>query len=257
MLAILLFASTPALHLVLPRPVAPHAAFGRHLSTSRRPLPPMCSLQPPQGESESRPKWWLWQQLHKRWHSIVGAAAIGSTSAFCAFSCDASAAFAAAPAPRAGTSTTYKKTKFKTKKVKKSNGNSALGTMVMIGGVSFWAYTSAKDEDAEEQKRIKVETEKMDKLAKEFTDIDEQVTTDEDMLASLKERMSNSTSAKEGTEGDDIRGAQASDMPPPMDSNGGAAVVEPPLPEPEDEPPALASDADVDMLKKMFGSDDN
>ena len=32
----------------------------------------------------------------------------------------------------------------------------------------------------------------MDKLAKEFTDIDEQV-TDEDLMASLKKRISNST----------------------------------------------------------------
>ena len=93
-------------------------------------------------------------------------------------------AFAAAPAPKTSSSTTQKKKKTGTKKKirKSSGGNTALGTMGMIGGVTYWAYASAKAEDEEEQKRIKKETENMDKLAKEFTDIDEQVTVDEDLM---------------------------------------------------------------------------
>ena len=70
--------------------------------------------------------------------------------------------------------------------------------MGMIGGVTYRAYASAKAEDEEEQKRIKKETENMDKLAKEFTDIDEQVTADEDLMALPKKRMGNSTDAEGG-----------------------------------------------------------
>ena len=41
----------------------------------------------------------------------------------------------------------------------------------------------------------------MERLAKEFTDIDDQVTVDEDLMASLKQRMGNSTATSDGEGG--------------------------------------------------------
>ena len=133
--------------------------------------------------------------------------------------------------------------------------------MVMMGGFAYYSWSSARAEDEEETIRIKDETEKMERLAKEFTDIDEQVTVDEDLMASLKKRMGNSTDNTTATgEG----GADGGAPPAPTgggDSGGGAAVLEPPsaapapAPEPAEEPPT-ASAEDIARLNKMFGMGD-
>ena len=217
---------------------------------------PRCAAAPTCREPASPPLGWR-RQLQQRWRSALAAVALGGASAMVG----TPPAFAAAPAPKTSSSTTQKKKKTGTKKKirKSSSGNTALGTMGMIGGVTYWAYASAKAEDEEEQKRIKKETENMDKLAKEFTDIDEQVTVDEDLMASLKKRMGNSTDAEGGG-----GGGGGDDSPPPeppvMDSGGGAAVLEPPSDAPSasapEEPPAMANDDDIARLNKMFGMGD-
>merc|ERR1719198_982908 len=98
----------------------------------------------------------------------------------------------------------------------------------MTGGFVYWSYVSAKDEDEDEQKRIKKESERLESLAKEFTDIDEGVGTDEDMFASLRKRMQNGT-----------------------DDGEGAAVLEPPTDDAPEEP-KTASPEDIERLKRMF-----
>jgi len=107
----------------------------------------------------------------------------------------------------------------------------------------------------------------MERLSKEFTDIDEGVTVDEDLMASLKKRMGNSTETKGDNEGSsDGPSMGPGDDPPPVDSpGGGAAVLEPPGASsagpdepPTDDPPSpnLGSASDIDALNKMFGMGD-
>merc|ERR1719198_832153 len=124
----------------------------------------------------------------------------------------------------------------------------------MTGGFVYWSYVSAEDED--EQKRIKKESERLESLAKEFTDIDEGVGTDEDMFASLRKRMQNGTDDGEGGDEGPGMGPPPDDpMPPPptLDSGGGAAVLEPPTDDAPEEP-KTASPEDIERLKRMFGS---
>ena len=200
-----------------------------------------------------------WRQvLQQRWRGVLGAVTVCSATMLMRVpGAGPEPAFAASTT--ATTTKTVKKTAstkaMKRKKAQKQ-GNGAVGTLVMIGGVGYWAWSSAAKEDEEEQERIKEETEKMDRLAKEFTDIDEGVTADADLLASLKERMGKSNATK--TDGDDdITGSDDGSGPggaPTMDSGGGAAVLEPP---PEDvEAPDLPAQADIDRLNKLFGMGD-
>lgn len=60
-------------------------------------------------------------------------------------------------------------------RAKKSGSNSGLATIALAGGVTYWSMRIAKVEDEEEQDRIKTETENMERLSKEFTDIDDDV----------------------------------------------------------------------------------
>lgn len=129
----------------------------------------------------------------------------------------------------------------------------------IIGGFTYWSYVSAKDEDEDEVKRIKKESERLDSVAKEFTDIDGGVGTDADMLASLQKRMLNQTEDGEGPgEGPGMGPPPDGPMPspPPSDSGGGAAVLEPPSDDAPEEP-KTASPEEIARLKRMFGGADD
>ena len=81
-------------------------------------------------------------------------------------------------------------------------------------GLTYWGLRAAATEDEEEEVRIREETEKLEKMTQEFTDIDgDGVIVDSDLLASLRKRMGNSTVVK----GDNDPDGQG----PADDSNGG------------------------------------
>jgi len=140
------------------------------------------------------------------------------------------------------------------------SGSAALPTVVLMGGFAYYSWSTARREDEEEEVRIKEETEKMERLSKEFTDIDESVTVDEDLMASLKKRMGNGTDTKEGGEdgpgGGGGGGGDGFTPPSDMDSGGGAAVLEPPESSPAPAEDAAASAADIERLNKLFGMGD-
>jgi len=136
-----------------------------------------------------------------------------------------------------------------------SAGQTALTTIAMGGGLVYWSVRSAKEEDDEEQQRIKDETERLESQAKEYTDIDEGVISDEDMFAALRTRLNSTETGGDG-EGDGPTGS-ADDTPPPTPppapaGGGGSALLE--KPDTPDEPQPGASDADIERLKRMFGS---
>ena len=143
-----------------------------------------------------------------------------------------------------------------TKEVK-TNGLPTLATIAMGGGLVYWSVKEANEEDEEEKIRVKEETEKLESMQKEYTDIDEGVTVDEDLFASLAARI-NSTETIEGNEDSPLGGFDEG-LPPPSppvpdmpSSGGGSAVLEPPsaTPEPpQDEPSPGASAEDIERLK--------
>jgi hypothetical protein len=139
----------------------------------------------------------------------------------------------------------------------------ALSTIIFAGGLTFWGLRAAAKEDKEEEVRIREETEKLEKMTQEFTDIDgDGVIVDSDLLASLRKRMGNSTVVKGDNDpdgqgpADDSNGGgggSATLKRPPSEPSGGTAVLEPPE-ESANEPTPGASKEDIDRLKRMFGS---
>ena len=141
---------------------------------------------------------------------------------------------------------------------------SLLPTIVLAGGFAYYSWSTARREDEEEEVRIKDETEKMERLSKEFTDIDESVTVDEDLMSSLKKRLNATETKGSGGGADD----EPSGGTPPSgsgggaggsDSGGGAAVREPPDSsaadvDPPEEPGTSAED--IARLNRLFGSPD-
>ena len=150
-------------------------------------------------------------------------------------------------------------------------------TSLLTGSLIRWSVLEAQREDKEERercasalpcaprigvhvahgihvacaRRIVKETERLSKLQKEFTDIDDGVVSDEDLFSSLKSRMGkgNSTKADGGDgPGDAPRGGGGGDDAPA--SGGGAATLE----RPSADEPTTASQEDIDRLKRMFGS---
>lgn len=207
-----------------------------------------------------------WRQaLQRRWRGVLGAVVLSSATMVTRFPTAGPVPAHASTVATKAVKKTTKTAAIKRKKAKKSD-NGALGTVVMIGGIGYWAWSSASKEDEEEQVRIKEETEKLTELAKEFTDIDEGVTADADLLASLKKRLGDNATKTEG--GDDVTGSDGGSSPgdsPSGDSGGGAAVLEPPSasvgatddPElQEADAPDLPAQADIDALNKMFGMGD-
>jgi len=135
----------------------------------------------------------------------------------------------------------------------------------MAGGVFIWAKMTTDAEDAEERVQVREETKRLESMRKEYTNIEEGVVTDEDLLSSLKARLGNATK----TDGDKPDGEPPSAGPPPGDkppppspkgdAGGGAGLLERPSEggdapsEEADANPTLASDEDVERLKRMFG----
>jgi len=149
---------------------------------------------------------------------------------------------------------------------KSSSGTSFLTTVAMGGGLVYWSIRSAKEEDEEEQRTIKEEAERQESLAKEYTDIDEGVTADEDLFASLRSRLNTTSSDNDGDNGAGPEqpppggggGGAPPPTPPPVTGGGSSAVLEPPKPEPEEAPPSPAASAeDIERLKRMFGGADS
>ena len=192
----------------------------------------------------------LWRRvLRNPWRSVASAVTLGAASVML----QQKPAMAAVVAPPK--TTTTKKLKKKPKPV-----SSALPTMVMMGGFAYYSWSSARAEDEEETVRIKDETEKMEQLSKEFTEIDEAVTVDEDLLASLKKRMGNSTNTTSGEGGEGPSGGNGGgppgDSPPKIDNGDGTAVMERPDATPAEEP-STGMDADaIARLNKMMGLPD-
>jgi len=143
-------------------------------------------------------------------------------------------------------------TKVVTSKKRLNVGEQMITALVGCGGVTLWAKMVCDDEDREEAVRITKETEKLEELSKEFTDIDEGVFKDEDLFASLRSRMDNKTDTDEGGEGPSNDGGGGLPTPPrpAADSGGGAAVAEPP--EPAAGEPGASPD-DIARLKRMMG----
>mmetsp|Transcript_58358 Transcript_58358/g.153250 ORF Transcript_58358/g.153250 Transcript_58358/m.153250 type:complete len:246 (+) Transcript_58358:22-759(+) len=141
-------------------------------------------------------------------------------------------------------------------------GLTALATIGMGGGLVYWSIKEAAEEDEEEQRRVVDETERLERMAKEYTDIDEGVTVDEDLFASLRTRL-NSTETITGSEADEGPAGGLGPLPPPPPpppapaGGAGSAVLEPPAPgPPADEPEPGASPEDIEQLKRMFGSNE-
>ena len=93
------------------------------------------------------------------------------------------------------------------------------------------------------------ETERLGKLQKEFTDIDDGVVSDEDLLSSLKSRMGKGNSTK-GDDGPAAGGGGGGGGDAPSSGGGGSATLE----RPAADEPSTASQEDIDRLKRMFGS---
>jgi len=161
-------------------------------------------------------------------------------------------------APTALAAKTAPKTPPAPTKQANTGATSFLTTAAMGGGLVYWSIRVASEEDKEEQERIKSESEKMESMAKEYTDIDGGVTVDEDLMASLRSRMGNSTEASGGDEPGSSGGGGGGEpeppVPPPSFSGGGVggAVLDAPEP-PEDAPQLAASQEDIERLKRMFG----
>ena len=106
------------------------------------------------------------RSLQKRWRGFVGAAVVSSAVIFARV--PGTGVGGPEPAVAVTTSKTVqpkKPTALKRKKAKSGNSG-ALSTFVMIGGIAYWAYSSAKEEDDEEIERIQKETENLDRLQK-------------------------------------------------------------------------------------------
>ena len=97
-------------------------------------------------------------------------------------------ACAAAP-PTQKVKTVKKRKKAAQEQASLTKGQQSLATLVLAGGLAYVGVRSAVEEDEEEEVRIREETEKLEKMTKEFTDIDGGVNSDLDLFASLKKRM--------------------------------------------------------------------
>lgn len=155
-------------------------------------------------------------------------------------------------------------------------GAAASGTFILV------SHLSTEAENVEEKKRVAKEVKKMENMKKEFTDIDGGVDADKDIMEALRKRqeeMANSTAAvdEEGNpiEGvdslldeDEEGGSDAPPSPPPAppppppptgagDGGSSALLERPDETAAAEEPAAGASDADQEMLKRMFGGGDD
>jgi len=128
----------------------------------------------------------------------------------------------------------------------------------MASGFMYFAWDSTRKDAKEEAVRINEETEALERMSKEFTDIDEAVTVDEDLMKSLKKRLNSTNASEDGDAPSGDGPSGGGDVPSGggdlSGGGGGAAVLEPPS-EPVEEPPT-ASTEEVERLNRMFGMGD-
>lgn len=155
-----------------------------------------------------------------------------------------------------------------------------------MGGLLWWGWSSGNEEEREESKRIKKETERLNKVREEFLLEDTEVVKDDDLFSSLRKRMEQGGGEGDGSPSDDLPPSPPSaglDSPPPKPkpspppaptAQGPTAPPRkrrpitpkpaepkasrpagPPAPTP-DEPveDAAVRDADIERLKRMFGN---
>lgn len=121
------------------------------------------------------------------------------------------------------------------------------GTFAALG---VWAWKQNRRDDELENVRIKSEVERLEKLRAEFMDVeeDEETMDDEDLLASLKQRIGDQEEGEEGEgkEGTEVSGERAegegSEGEEDEDKEGGADV---------------APSGSLDMLKRMWEATDD
>lgn len=154
------------------------------------------------------------------------------------------------------------------------------------GGLLYWGKLTGDQEDRDEEKRIKSETERLNKVRDEFL-MDDEVVNDDDLFSSLRKRMGKAGSGEDDVPSgpepsfdgfDGLDGLDDSDDPtpsPPPSSAPSAptglaepptGLAEPPTAPPEppsspapepaddDDGPSGDRDADIERLKRMFGS---
>merc|ERR1719223_627897 len=147
------------------------------------------------------------------------------------------------------------------------------GMVITVSSVLYFGGHLATEADFEaEKKRVTKEVKKMEKMKKEFTDIDEGVGTDEDFMAALNKRKSElANSTATDSDGNPLEGGEegGSDAPPSTPpppptgagDGGSSALLERPDPDAEppsaDEPEPGASLEQQEMLKRMFGGGDD
>eukprot|EP00321_Phaeocystis_globosa_P013066 CAMPEP_0118828560 /NCGR_PEP_ID=MMETSP1162-20130426/18980_1 /TAXON_ID=33656 /ORGANISM="Phaeocystis Sp, Strain CCMP2710" /LENGTH=197 /DNA_ID=CAMNT_0006759581 /DNA_START=13 /DNA_END=602 /DNA_ORIENTATION=+ len=92
----------------------------------------------------------------------------------------------------------------------KINGLQKAGMVITVAGVIYvGGHLATEAEFAEEKKRVAKEVKKMEKMKKEFTDIDEGVGTDEDLMAALNKRKSElANSTATDSEGNPLEGGE-------------------------------------------------
>jgi len=132
------------------------------------------------------------------------------------------------------------------------------------GGLLYWGKVSGDKEEEEEATRIKSETERLNKMRDEFL-MDDEVVQDDDLFSSLRKRMENADGAPtDDDDGPDFPGPEPdSPRAPPDTPRGGLDMPvrdspPPPSPEPDDDDDddsAGSRDADIERLKRMFGSE--
>lgn len=121
------------------------------------------------------------------------------------------------------------------------------GTFAALG---VWAWKQNRRDDELETIRIKEEVDRLEKLQAEFVDVeeDDESLDDEDLLASLKQRISEGEDEDDGLDGGspptetDVTDSQDS----PVDGDG----------EETDAADADASPDSVDMLRRMWDATD-
>ena len=133
-----------------------------------------------------------------------------------------------------------------------SESQSSASSSVFVVGLAAGSYVLKKScdrENAQEIERVKSELESYRKKKAEFFNVSGEVESDEEFMKGLREAAKNVTGFNAtGTNGDDSGWSGG--------GGGGPSSPSPSSP-PEADDAAMASDADVERLKKLFGSSGN
>lgn len=133
-----------------------------------------------------------------------------------------------------------------------------LNALFAVVGIGTYSYFATEREEKKELKAVKKEQRKMDSLSKEFSDVDGEVTVDNDLMKSLKKRLGKNNTdtggdGPSGEGGDGPDGGGGGGGSPDPSPSGGSATLEAPEAPPEAPEPSASAD-DVERLKRMFGS---